>query len=295
MDTPEKPGSLPPATETEAITNTKRALFKGAVRGAAALLGIKANLVRADSYPEPTERSLIREPDTPEAESELFPTDQEIAAFSTWADEHGIEVKGTKKPAYFWTALDYKFDDEGLPLNQMRGVTTVYKGLSRLPDEVLEVMRGKAIYLSSAPGRSTLVDNNEARGLKAGIFLAAGTTYAQAAIHEFGHLFDSWAIGASDGVNLHPQNFPQFHELLSGYYSLFPHTDALRPDSVYSDSPQPGYISSYASTNRSENFAEHFAYYVMEGNLFRAKMQEDSLLADKYSFFKEKIFGGKEY
>ena len=35
-------------------------------------------------------------PDTPEPESELYPTSQELQEFRSWANKHGIILQGTK-------------------------------------------------------------------------------------------------------------------------------------------------------------------------------------------------------
>lgn len=55
------------------------------------------------------------------------------------------------------------------------------------------------------------------------------------------------------------------------------------------------YMSAYATANKAENFAEHFAYYVVEAEAFRNKSKTDQKLLEKYLFFKQNIFQEKEY
>lgn len=233
-------------------------------------------------------------PDTPEPESEDLPTPSELIEFKQWAIKYGIELYGTSKPVFFWTALDYKVNDQDVDLSLIKGVSRVYYGLKFLPDDILEVMRGKTIYFTTAPGRSTAIDKTP-KGLNAGLFMAATTIYAQATVHEFAHIFELYAIEGGEGINNRVQNFPQFNMLLPEYRELFPSTEPIRPNIDYSQPIPEGYISYYATTNSTENFAEHFAYYVMEGPLFRQRLSNDQLLQAKYLFFKNKVFKGREY
>ena len=56
-----------------------------------------------------------------------------------------------------------------------------------------------------------------------------------------------------------------------------------------------GYITQYSTKNDNENFADHFAYYVIYGPEFRERTVNDPLLKAKYDFLKTYIFEGKEY
>ncbi len=56
-----------------------------------------------------------------------------------------------------------------------------------------------------------------------------------------------------------------------------------------------GYITVYSTKSDLENFAENFAYYIVYPNVFREKIQTDTLLAEKYEFMRDKIFSGLEY
>lgn len=268
-------------------------LLVGIITGAYLVQRTQIFRPRASDFLTPIP-SPNHEPDTPEIESDYLPTASELEEFEQWADIHGIILQGTYKPVFFWTALDYEANDENVDLNQIKGLARVYYGLKQLPDDVLEVMRGKTIYFSTTPGRSTTTVSNS-KGLNAGIFMAATTTYAQAAVHEFGHIFESYAIGGGEGINNRVQNFPHFNILLSEYRELFPSTEGVYPNIDDSKPIPEGYISYYATTDSTENFTEHFAYYVMEGALFREKAAQDPLLLAKYNFFKDKIFKDKEY
>jgi hypothetical protein len=50
------------------------------------------------------------------------------------------------------------------------------------------------------------------------------------------------------------------------------------------------FVSGYAMTNKYEDFAESFTYYVMFNSDFSLKSQESEVLAQKYNFFSEYVF-----
>ncbi len=59
--------------------------------------------------------------------------------------------------------------------------------------------------------------------------------------------------------------------------------------------PPPGYITRYSTYSDLENFADHFAYYVIYPDVFRDRMKNDPLLVDEYEFLRDFVFNGKEY
>ncbi|KKK49761.1 hypothetical protein LCGC14_3131800, partial [marine sediment metagenome] len=56
-----------------------------------------------------------------------------------------------------------------------------------------------------------------------------------------------------------------------------------------------GHISRYSSQNDLENFADHFAYYVIYPDKFQDRIKNDPLLVDEYEFLRDMIFDGKEF
>lgn len=51
-----------------------------------------------------------------------------------------------------------------------------------------------------------------------------------------------------------------------------------------------GFVSGYAMTNKYEDFAETFTYFVMYNQDFLTKSQDSDILAQKYNFFSEYVF-----
>lgn len=63
----------------------------------------------------------------------------------------------------------------------------------------------------------------------------------------------------------------------------------------YLPEPPSGYMDVYSTANDAENFAQHFVDYILQGDEFRTRAQNDSLLKQKYDFFREELFDGEEY
>lgn len=223
-------------------------------------------------------------------------TEEEFAEFKAWADSYGITLVGIKKEIdkLYYNQFDPATD---LVLTQdIVGIMAVYEGLKVLPDFILEVMREDVIYFETVPDERpyTIIAGNyygTLKGLKNGIIVTIPFT-GQMALHEFAHILGYHGIeGAyNQYYNIY---FPQFNALKEEYDRIFD-TSAVNYD-PNAESSYPGYISVYSSGNKAENFAEHFAYYVSRGSFFRAKMNNDSVLTEKYNFFKDKIFRGQEY
>ena len=111
-------------------------------------------------------------------------------------------------------------------------------------------------------------------------------------VHEIGHIVDY------NGIKLHKgaaftleKTLEESKRLYREYGSIFTVPEEIRN----SDILPSGFLSTYATKNAEENFADHFAFYVLYGGSFREKLENDALLSLKYNFFKEKIFFGKEY
>ncbi len=220
------------------------------------------------------------------------PSPQELAEFQNWAKEHDINLYAMNKS---YDALkNGQFDPakDSMPLENIRQVMNTYKGLQLLPESILEMMRGKAIYFSTAsndPNRAVYIHEIpeffaklgvKSEDIRGGIFLVDPVS-VRVAIHEVGH------IVGTNGIEGYAEKNPKYNNLLSSYEEIF-QTKSL-------DRAPCGYVTSYATTNSHENFAEHFAYYVVEGGKFRERAKNDLLLGEKYDFLKNNIFEGQEY
>ena len=215
---------------------------------------------------------------------------EEIEAFKAWANSHGVEVYGVNQSTdYFYynntTSSDF------LPIENVPNVLQVANALYEIPDDLLAVMNGKALYLSHLRGRGYTIlasspDQHILAGVKKGIILEQPLGSEQV-VHEFGHILDYHGIR---GMYRDPQH--RWNNLENERQRIF---NVSFPYESNAASPPVGYIDVYSTANDAENFAQHFMYYVLHGNEFRQKAQNDALLREKYNFFKGRLFNGREY
>ncbi len=230
----------------------------------------------------------------PEQSMQITPEEidhkKETQKFQKWAGLHRIELKGTSKTS---NEL-YNNGSDGsdfVPLSEVNNANEAAEGLYLLPDRILKAMDGKTIYLSTRQGRGYTVlsswpESNILKGMERGIILEQTITRQQA-VHEFGHILDFHGIRGmyDDEQNLWSDLEEQRKELFNV---------AFKRDPSINDLPE-GYLDLYSTANDAENFAQHFAAYVLEGEKFRKLAENDTLLRTKYDFFKEKLFEDKEY
>jgi len=58
---------------------------------------------------------------------------------------------------------------------------------------------------------------------------------------------------------------------------------------------QKHFVSGYAMTNKYEDFAESFTYYILHNDDFLEKSQESEVLREKYDFFTKNLFKQNEF
>ncbi len=208
-----------------------------------------------------------------------------LANFENWAKEHDISLVGTNKNA---NQLKSSFDPDKdqVELKDVSGVLIAAEALYKIPDNVLVVMAGKTIYFSTEDGRSfsvfaSWVDNPPSRG-----FIIEQNVRAVTVIHELGHIVDVHGI---QGYFMDEQNV--FSYAKEDRNKIFQVALKNKPN----DKEKLGYITSYSSYNDLENFADHYAYYVVYPNVFQDEMKNDPLLVKKYEFLRDFIFNGKEF
>ena len=165
-------------------------------------------------------------------------------------------------------------------------------GIRALPLSVVRAYRGKAICLTTTPGRSYAVGMpisntvyNGFVGMQPGIFLDrnAGPLTTHNLVHELGHVIDYTAIAGQYGRYLYPCQFPDFRQTKADKDRVFGRGDDKVPATDH------GYVSRYARTNAQESFAEHFAYYILKNEKFLQQDEEERSaghpeLMDKYRF-----------
>jgi len=215
------------------------------------------------------------------------PNELLLANFDNWARDHDISLIGTNKNHKYLFKSGMDPDKDVVELKEMPGVLIAAEALYKIPDNVLEVMAGKTIYFSTQEGRSITVfmsgsGDHQKRG-----FIIEQNVRADNVIHELGHIVDVHGI---QGLYRDKQNI--FSYAKEERDKIFEVTLELQPNAT---GPPPGYISRYSTHSDLENFAEHFAYYVIYPDVFRDRMKNDPLLVDEYEFLRNFIFNGKEY
>ena len=209
----------------------------------------------------------------------------DLPGFQVWAQERGIYLVGITKDAneVYYQGL---YSNETVPLDEVPQWWEVQKGLKKIPDSVLEVMNDKTAYLSIKQGRGYAMATDWLEGTTAGFILEQPITEYQA-VHELGHIIESNGVKGDGDRKAHI-----FAKAKTESDRIFEVTEPYNPNLI---SPPQGFIDVYSSANAAENFAQHFMSYILKAEKFREQMKNDSLLKEKYDFFKKWIFDGKEY
>src|SRR3989344_1155473 len=211
---------------------------------------------------------------------------QEGASFLAWhqisqANQRSLQANYPVKLKHDWRGAG-----EFEAARQQHYEQLVWQVLSWLPAEHAQVV--KEITM--------LYDPLAARGLGGGskIFLRAARVadeeFMAVLMHELGHVVDtgwlkgSWTQGQSgfwDGP------LPVYQDDLSaGFYHVsWQDERALLQDSAVLD-----FVSGYSQTDPFEDFAESYAYYVLQGKNFRFLAATNQKLQLKYAHLRDNIF-----
>ncbi len=213
---------------------------------------------------------------------ELFLTN-----FESWATKHEITLVGTNKDAKYLAKRGFIPDKDGVDLKDVPGVLNAANALYKIPDSVIEVMKGKTIYFSTESGRSKSIHSAWGPDSLNRGFIIEQNVWDANVIHELGHIVDVHGIqGAYDDK----QNiFSNSKDERDKIFQVLVKYEPNKPSSPL------GHISRYSSQNDLENFADHFAYYVIYPDKFRDRIKNDPLLVDEYEFLRDQIFDGKEF
>ncbi len=209
--------------------------------------------------------------------------------FKEWASTRNIELVGVNKSV---NDFYYNGSKQGdfLNIDNIPNVLEVSKGLYKISDDLLRVMKGKTLYLSYQNGRGYTVlgswpEQGILAGMNRGSILEQPLTEQQA-VHEFAHILDYHGIrGIYDDKENHWKHLDEKRA------RIFNVTFKYNPSA---SAAPAGYMDVYSTANDAENFAQHFAFYILQGEEFRNRAKSDSLLKEKYEFFKD-LFNGSEY
>jgi hypothetical protein len=104
-------------------------------------------------------------------------------------------------------------------------------------------------------------------------FLAVG-------VHEFSHFYDLYVLVRKNGIDI------------SDYFYDIAWEDTRI---IKASLNQRDFVSGYAMTNKYEDFAESYTYYVFHNSDFFKRSRESNILMQKYDFFSKYIFPNNEF
>lgn len=239
----------------------------------------------------PTEEPPLEIPlqDAPRYQTSEHPED--LREFVEWAEGRGIKLQGINVESNKIYYDGYNPETDDVDLENVPGVLFAADGLYKIPDGVLETMRGKTFYFSTQFGRSYTIlssfpESGVLVGADRGVIVEQGIS-TRTVVHELGHIVDFHGI-----QGIYDDERDVFRSLKEERDDLFEVGFEYDPDRA---EPPAGFVSVYATANDNENFAEHFAHYVMDAEDFRKRAQADAEIARKYAFMRDRIFSGREY
>lgn len=98
--------------------------------------------------------------------------------------------------------------------------------------------------------------------------------YLAVAIHEFGHFHD---------IHIFSSNI--FGDMSSSFYDIsWEDTYDMKQGQEYMD-----FVSGYSMTNKYEDFAEAYTFFLLHNTLFEKKAENSDVLRKKYDFFQKHI------
>ncbi|MFA5917286.1 MAG: hypothetical protein WC850_03590 [Candidatus Gracilibacteria bacterium] len=115
-----------------------------------------------------------------------------------------------------------------------------------------------------------------------GILLMENPELVSVFIHELGHYIDIYIL---NNINLTIKD-PSYY-----FYDIaWDGTKTIKSSMIMQD-----FVSGYSMTNKYEDFAESFAYYILHNNDFQEKTRKSSILKKKYDFFGKYLFKNDEF
>lgn len=99
-------------------------------------------------------------------------------------------------------------------------------------------------------------------------------------VHEFSHYLDLYILDNRGWI-----------DISNDFYNIsWESTKVLKAWLNQND-----FVSWYSMTNKYEDFAESFTYYVLHNNDFYSKAKKSDILMSKYNFFKNSVFSNWEF
>ncbi|MDD2487315.1 MAG: putative zinc-binding metallopeptidase [Candidatus Gracilibacteria bacterium] len=99
-------------------------------------------------------------------------------------------------------------------------------------------------------------------------------------MHELGHILDLYYLNDDDGFDVSDE----FYRISWIAYNI------KKKDAKIGD-----FVSGYALSNKYEDFAESFIFYIFHNEDFALKAKKNKILKNKYNFFNKYIFMNDEF
>lgn len=112
------------------------------------------------------------------------------------------------------------------------------------------------------------------------IYEMALEEFLAVSIHEFAHFLDLYILQKKNWVDISDY-----------FYNISWEETKI----IKSSLTQKDFVSGYAMTNKYEDFAETFWYYILHNSDFLEKSKNSSILKKKYDYFKNYIFSKNEF
>jgi len=113
-------------------------------------------------------------------------------------------------------------------------------------------------------------------------------------VHELGHVIDLGGLhsinGGASAFKDKTKTFFKGDPSVDFYSITWKDSHTKKNEIVRED-----FVSGYAMSNCFEDFAESFLFYRMHGEKFRYLAERSEVMGEKYDFFKEHVFEGKEF
>lgn len=214
-------------------------------------------------------------------------TEKEIQTLMSWASQNEIVLTGITRSVRILYEDGLQPEQDFTEIPEVPGVWQIDETLSMIPKTLIEILRNRTIYVSTVAEPSfTVIKGNKEGKLKnvnEGIILTQPIT-PRSILREFAHFLDFQGI---QGLSV-PRD-AQLFGLRDKYRAVFSSTVP------YTKEIPEGYMTSLATTNTFENFAEHFTAYILDGDSFRVRASKEPKLAEKYIFLRDQLFERIEY
>lgn len=99
-------------------------------------------------------------------------------------------------------------------------------------------------------------------------------------IHEFAHYYDIYSFSKT-----------AFGDVSDTFYEISWKSTEIK----YKNALIDDFVSGYAMTNKYEDFAESYLYYVLHNKDFKARAKDNLALQRKYDFFTRYVFSERQF